>query len=107
MLFLEISPSVTNCLKSLHFYDSIWMEDLHAAYKAFLKESPDQEYSMTHVRGIMEMEQQIDAIPDAFVVGPLQLSTKPAKNSLKALAVSWKIEFHAFMHEKTKVHIAY
>lgn len=79
------------------------MEDLHSAYKSFLAEEPEQEHCQSHISGFMKMEKQIEGIPPIFTVGPLQLSAKPAKNSLKALAVSWKIEFSAYVHEKAKV----
>lgn len=87
----------------MHYYDFIWTEDLHAAYKAFLNEGTDYEHCLSHVKGFMDMEKQIEAIPPTLTVGPLQLSARPAKNSLKAFAVAWKLEFNAFLHEKAKV----
>ncbi len=92
-----------SCLQSLHFYDFVWKEDLHAAYKMFLQEEPDEDLCLSHVRGFIDMERQIEDIPEIFTVGALQLSTKPAKNTLKALAVSWKVEFYDYIHKKAKV----
>jgi hypothetical protein len=51
----------------------------------------------------MELEEKIGTIPSIFSVGPLQLSAKPVKNSLRSLAVSWKMEFTNFIHQQAKV----
>lgn len=93
------------CLKSLYSYDCLRLEDLHSAYKSFLAKELMQDDRLSHINSFMDMENRIGDIPSIFAVGPLQLSSKPAKSSLKALAVSWKIEFSALMHTNAKVRI--
>ena len=60
-----------------------------------------------HVESLFQLEKDLEAIPDAFGVGPLLLSTRPLKNSFKAWAVAWKIEFLSFLHNKAKVNIKF
>ena len=56
-----------------------------------------------HVESLLRLERDISGIPNAFAVGPLLLSTRPVKNSFRAWAVAWKIEFVSFLHSKAKV----
>ena len=56
-----------------------------------------------HVESLLQLEKDLGNIPDILPVGPLLLSTHPVKNSFKAWAVSWKIEFVSFLHNKGKV----
>lgn len=90
-------------MQSLRLYDFLWQQDLHSSYKLFLSSKPDIEDCSSHVQNFMELEGKIETIPSIFSVGPLQLSAKPVKNSLKALAVSWKIKFATFIHQQAKV----
>lgn len=100
---LGVSPSIEDCLESLRVYDFLWQQDLHSSYKLFLSSQPQIETCSSQVQNFMELEEKIEGIPSIFSVGPLQLSAKPVKNSLKALAVSWKMEFATFIHKQAKV----
>ena len=57
------------------------------------------------MESLLQLERDIATIPDMFAVGPLLLSTMPVKNSFRAWAVAWKIEFVSFLHNKAKVSI--
>lgn len=98
-----MSPSIEECLQSLRLYDFLWQQDLHSSYQLFLSSKPALHECSSNVRNFMELEGKIEAIPSIFSVGPLQLSARPVKNSLKALAVSWKMEFANFIHTQAKV----
>ena len=103
VIIAGLSPSVAECLKSLHFCDFLCLEDLHSAYKSFLATGPTPEHCLPHVNRFMDMESRIEDIPSSFTIGPLRLSTKPAKSSLMALAVSWKMLFSATIYTDAKV----
>lgn len=100
-----MSPSIEECLQSLRLYDFLWQQDLHSSYQLFLRSQPPPTttWCSSHIHNFMELEGKIEAIPSIFSVGPLQLSAKPVKNSLRALAVSWKLEFTQFIHQQAKV----
>lgn len=98
-----VSPSIEECLQSLRLYDFLWQQDLHSSYQLFLRSQPGVQQCSSHISNFMELEGKIEAIPSIFSVGPLQLSAKPVKNSLRALAVSWKVEFTQFIHQQAKV----
>ena len=101
-LYTGVSPSIEDCLQSLRLYDFLWQQDVHSSYQQFLSSQPAFEDCSASVQNFMELEEKIEAIPSIFSVGPLQLSAKPVKNSLKALAVSWKMEFSNFIHQQAK-----
>ena len=100
---LGVSPSIEDCLQSLRLYDFLWQQDIHSSYQHFLASQPNIAHCSANVQNFMDMETKIEAIPSIFSVGPLQLSAKPVKNSLRALAVSWKMEFTNFIHQQAKV----
>ncbi len=103
--FAGVSPSIEGCLQSLRLYDFLWQQDIHSSYQHFLNTQPNLDNCSSNVQNFVEMESKIEAIPSIFSVGPLQLSAKPVKNSLRALAVSWKMEFANFIHQKAKVRL--
>ena len=98
-----MTPSIEECLQSLRLYDFLWQQDLHSSYQLFLSSTPRLDDCSSHVHSFMQLEDKIEAIPSIFSVGPLQLSARPVKNSLKTLAVSWKMEFTQFIHQQAKV----
>ena len=90
-------------LEDLHQYDFLWQQDLHSSYAQFLDSKPGDKDCCLQVESLLQLEKELEAIPDTFPVGPLLLSTRPVKNSFKAWAVAWKTEFVSFLHGKAKV----
>lgn len=76
---------------------------MHATCRHILTAQPKQNECSSHIENFILLEEKIDSLRTVFTVGPLQLSSKPVKNSLRALAVAWKIEFASFLHEQGKV----
>ena len=103
MILTDVTPGMQQELESLHQYDVLWQQDLHSSYRQFLNSGPDDRDCYLQVESLLQLEEDLDAIPDAFAVGPFVLSTRPVKNSFKAWAVSWKTEFVSFLHNKAKV----
>ena len=99
----DVSPGIKQELSCLQQYDFLWQQDLHSSYSQFLEGSPTDKDCCMHVESLLQLEGGIATIPDAFAVGPLLLSTRPVKNSFRAWAVAWKIEFVSFLHNKAKV----
>lgn len=99
----DVSPAIKQQLKCLLQYDFLWQQDLHSSYHQFLDSNPGEKDCCLHVESLLQLEKDIGTIPEAFKAGPLLLSTGPVKNSFKALAVAWKIEFTSFLHNEAKV----
>lgn len=100
-----MSPGIKKELKDLQQYDFLWQQDLHSSYSQFLDSKPGQKECCLHVESLLQLEKDLENIPDSLPIGPLLLSTEPVKNSFKAWAVAWKIEFLSFLHNKAKVSI--
>lgn len=98
-----MSPGIKQELSCLQQYDFLWQQDLHSSYSQFLEGGPTDKDCCMHVESLLQLERDIATISDAFATGPLLLSTRPVKNSFKAWAVAWKIEFVSFLHNKAKV----
>ncbi len=102
-----VAPQIEECLQSLRLYDFLWQQDMHATCKQLLSSGPHpqprpQDCS-AHIENFMILEDKISSLRSVFSVGPLQLSSQPVKNSLRALAVAWKIEFVSYLHRQGKV----
>ena len=98
-----VSPRIEDCLQSLRLYDFLWQQDMHATCKYLLASQPQPHDCSSHIENFMVLEDKIDGLRSVFSVGHLQLSSLPVKNSLRALAVAWKIEFASFLHGQGKV----
>ncbi len=101
-----MAPRIEECLQSLRLYDFLWQQDMHATCKQLLSTLTLQagsQHCSTHIDNFMILEEKIAGLRSVFNVGPLQLSSKPVKNSLRALVVAWKIEFVSYLHEQGKV----
>lgn len=99
-----VSPRIEECLQSLRLYDFLWQQDMHSTCKYLLSSQPKTEDCSSHIENFMILEEKIEGLRTVFSVGPLQLSSRPVKNSLRALAVTWKIEFASYLHEQAKVY---
>ena len=97
------SPAIEGYLQPLKRFDFLWQQDLHASYQRFLDTRPQQSECSVHIENFMEVEEKIGQFQEVFVVGPLQLSTRPVKNSFRSLALAWKYEFASFLHQQAKV----
>lgn len=98
-----VSPKIEDSLHCLRLYDFLWQQDMHITCRQILSSEPKQEECISHIENFILLEEKIEQLSSVFTVGPLQLSSKPVKNTLRALAVAWKIEFVTYLQEQAKV----
>jgi len=83
-------------------FDFLYMDDLQAAYTAFMNTNPSLEAFENELKKYMDIEKQIQAIAPVHNIGAMSLETQPLKNSLKAEAAAWKSQFAKNMHSQGK-----
>ena len=83
-------------------FDFLYMDDLQAAYTAFMNTNPSLEAFENELKKYMDIEKQIQSIAPVHNIGAMSLETQPLKYSLKAEAAAWKSQFAKNMHSQGK-----
>ena len=101
--FPGLRDRIVSHINSLSPFDPLWQDDMHSYYQSFVDQSPTIEEVTEKVEMYFAIEKDIASIPEQSIIGCIQLTMEPMKNSLLALARCWKFKFSTFLHDSAKM----
>ena len=93
---------VKKYLASFRKYSWLWEGDYVAAYKEFSAGNPTLEDYESELKRFADVEEEINAIPTIYPIGPLMLNTTDIKERLVAEAQQWKKNYSHKKHMEAR-----
>ena len=93
---------VQDFLQSLMKFEDLWAKDKAKEYAKFMETEPDLEAFDNELRKYLDMEDEVDMVPNVHVIGCMSLETKPVKSSLKSEAAAWKSQYTKNLHSEAQ-----
>ena len=94
--------SIDDALAGFDQYSGLWKESIEDTLAKFTETNPDLSSFTEAIKKYEDMDQSIEAMPDALPVGSILLDTSSFKLALNNETTSWKSQYAKLLNKKTQ-----